>query len=119
VVITYGMGVYWATAASKLLGNRAEVLDLRTLNPLDWDAITTAVRRHNKALVLTEEPLLNSFAESLAGRIQRQCFRHLDAPVFTVGALDLPAIGLNVVLEAAMLPSAEKVRAALEELLGM
>lgn len=119
VVITYGMGVYWATAASKQLDRRVEVLDLRTLNPLDWDAVTAAVRRHSKVLVLTEEPLLNSFAESLAGRIQRHCFRDLDAPVFTVGALDLPAIGLNVALEAAMLPSADKVRAALEELLGL
>ncbi len=119
VVVTYGMGVYWATAASKMLDQRAEVLDLRTLNPLDWDAITAAVRRHNKVLVLTEEPLMNSFAESLAGRIQRHCWQHLDAPVYTLGALDLPAIGLNVALEAAMLPSAEKVRVALAELLGL
>ncbi|MBC7448179.1 MAG: tungsten formylmethanofuran dehydrogenase [Hymenobacteraceae bacterium] len=119
VVITYGMGVYWATAASKQLDSRVEVIDLRTLNPLDWNAITAAVRRHNKVMVLTEEPLLNSFAESLAGRIQRYCFRDLDAPVFTLGALDLPAIAMNVGLEAAMLPSAEKVRVALEELLGM
>ncbi len=118
VVITYGMGVYWATAASKQLDSRVEVLDLRTLNPLDWPAITAAVRRHNKALVLTEEPLMNSFAESLAGRIQRHCWQDLDAPVFTLGALDLPAIALNVALEAAMLPSVEKVRVALEELLG-
>ncbi len=119
VVITYGMGVYWATAASKALNNRVEVLDLRTLNPLDWNAVQAAVRRHNKVLVLTEEPLLNSFAESLAGRIQRACWADLDAPVHTLGALDLPAIGLNVVLEAAMLPSAEKVKAALEALLVM
>jgi 2-oxoisovalerate dehydrogenase E1 component len=117
VVITYGMGVYWATAASKQLGSRVEVLDLRTLNPLDWDAITAAVGRHGKALVLTEEPLMNSFAESLAGRIQRQCWQQLDGPVFTLGALDLPAIALNVGLEAAMLPSVEKVKAALVELL--
>ena len=118
VVITYGMGVHWARAASRAFAGQVEVLDLRTLNPLDWDAVLAAVRRHGKALVLTEEPLLNSFAESLAGRIQRHCFRQLDAPVFTLGAANLPAIPLNVELEKQMLPSAAKVSVALGELLG-
>jgi 2-oxoisovalerate dehydrogenase E1 component len=118
VVITYGMGVHWARAASRDYPGRVEVLDLRTLNPLDWDAVQAAVRRHGKALVLTEEPLLNSFAESLAGRIQRHCFRQLDAPVFTLGAANLPAIALNVELEKQMLPNAAKVAVALGELLG-
>ena len=118
VVITYGMGVHWARAASRDYPGRVEVLDLRTLNPLDWDAVQAAVRRHGKALVLTEEPLLNSFAESLAGRIQRHCFRQLDAPVFTLGAANLPAIALNAELEKQMLPSAAKVAVALGELLG-
>jgi len=118
VVITYGMGVHWAKAASRELNGRVEILDLRTLNPLDWEAVQAAVRRHGKALVLTEEPLLNSFAESLAGRIQRHCFRQLDAPVFTLGAASLPAIALNAELEKQMLPSAAKVAAALTELLA-
>jgi 2-oxoisovalerate dehydrogenase E1 component len=118
VVITYGMGVHWAKTASRDYPGRVEILDLRTLNPLDWEAVQAAVRRHGKALVLTEEPLLNSFAESLAGRIQRHCFRQLDAPVFTLGAANLPAIALNVELEKQMLPSAAKVAAALGELLG-
>ncbi len=118
VVITYGMGVHWAKSASRDYPGRVEILDLRTLNPLDWEAVQAAVRRHGKALVLTEEPLLNSFAESLAGRIQRHCFRQLDAPVFTLGAANLPAIALNVELEKQMLPSAAKVAAALGELLG-
>jgi 2-oxoisovalerate dehydrogenase E1 component len=95
-----------------------EVLDLRTLNPLDFDAVQASVCRHGKALVLTEEPLLNSFAESLAGRIQRACFRQLDAPVFTLGAANLPAIALNVDLERQMLPNPDKVAAALTELLA-
>ncbi|MGI4835040.1 MAG: thiamine pyrophosphate-dependent enzyme [Janthinobacterium lividum] len=118
VVITYGMGVHWAKAASRDFPGQVEVLDLRTLNPLDWEAVLAAVRRHGKALVLTEEPLLNSFAESLAGRIQRHCFQALDAPVFTLGAANLPAIPLNVELERQMLPSAAKVATALGELLG-
>ncbi|WP_426492077.1 alpha-ketoacid dehydrogenase subunit alpha/beta [Hymenobacter sp. 102] len=118
VVITYGMGVYWAKTASRQLPGQVEILDLRTLNPLDWEAVQAAVRRHGKALVLTEEPLLNSFAESLAGRIQRHCFRQLDAPVFTLGAANLPAIALNVELEKQMLPNPDKVLAALQELLS-
>ncbi|MBD2716667.1 hypothetical protein KBK19_16605 [Microvirga sp. STR05] len=118
VVVTYGMGVYWAKTASRQFPGQVEILDLRTLNPLDYEAVEAAVRRHGKALVLTEEPLMNSFAESLAGRIQRTCFRQLDAPVFTLGAANLPAIALNVELERQMLPNPDKVAAALNELLG-
>ena len=117
-VITYGMGVYWAKTASRQFSGQVEILDLRTLNPLDFDAVQAAVRRHGKALVLTEEPLMNSFAESLAGRIQRTCFQQLDAPVFTLGAANLPAIALNVDLERQMLPNPDKVATALTELLA-
>jgi 2-oxoisovalerate dehydrogenase E1 component len=118
VVVTYGMGVYWARAASRNHPGLVEILDLRTLNPLDWDGVQAAVRRHGKVLVLTEEPLLNSFAESLAGRIQTHCFMDLDAPVRTLGAANLPAIALNVELEKQMLPSAAKVAVALADLLA-
>jgi 2-oxoisovalerate dehydrogenase E1 component len=118
LVVTYGMGVHWAKAASRDFPGQVEILDLRTLNPLDFEAVQAATRRHGKVLVLTEEPLMNSFAESLAGRIQRHCFEVLDAPVFTLGAANLPAIALNVELEKMMLPSAAKVAVALDELLG-
>jgi 2-oxoisovalerate dehydrogenase E1 component len=117
VVITYGMGVYWAMEASKSFEGRVEILDLRTLNPIDWDGIISSVKKHNRAFVLTEEPLMNSFAESLAGRISKECFEILDAPVQTLGAANLPAIPLNVELEKQMLPSAEKVKKVLKELL--
>lgn len=117
VIITYGMGVYWAKEASKRFPGRVEVMDLRSLNPLDWDAIVSSVRKHNRAFVLTEEPLVNSFAESLAGRISKECFSELDAPVWTLGAANLPAVPLNVDLEHKMLPNAEKVGAALADLL--
>jgi len=66
---------------------------------------------------LTEEPLLNSFAESIAGRIQKECFKYLDAPVWTLGSVDVPAVPLNIELEKMMLPGPEKVRHALEALL--
>ena len=117
LVVTYGMGVHWAKAASRDFPGQLEILDLRTLSPLDFEAVEAATRRHGKVLVLTEEPLLNSFAESLAGRIQQHCFQVLDAPVMTLGAANLPAIALNVELEKQMLPSAAKVAVALGELL--
>ena len=118
VVITYGMGVYWAKEASKSFSGRIEIVDLRTLNPIDWELISTSVRKHNRAFILTEEPLLNSFAESLAGRIQKEFFKDLDAPVWTFGAVDVPAVPLNVGLEKMMLPNAEKVRVEIEVLLN-
>ena len=118
VIITYGMGVYWAQQASLEFKDRIEIIDLRTLNPIDWQAIADAVTKHGRAFVLTEEPLLNSFAESLAGRISKECFSHLDAPVWTLGASNLPAVPLNRDLEKMMLPSAEKVAIVLRELLS-
>ncbi len=117
VIITYGMGVYWAREAALYYKDQIEIIDLRTLNPIDWSCITDAVKRHGKAFVLTEEPLLNSFAESLAGRISKECFQWLDAPVWMLGAFDLPAIPLNVELEKMMMPSAEKVKSEIELLL--
>jgi 2-oxoisovalerate dehydrogenase E1 component len=118
VIITYGMGVYWAKEASKKYKGRIEIMDLRSLCPLDWEAIVRSARKHSRVFILTEEPLLNSFAESLAGRISKECFRDLDAPVWTLGSADLPAVPLNIDLEKMMLPNAEKVREALGELLA-
>ena len=118
VIITYGMGVYWAKEASKNFEGRVEIMDLRTLNPIDWDAIVSSVKKHSRAFILTEEPLMNSFAESLAGRISKECFTSLDAPVWTLGAVNLPAVPLNVDLEKMMLPNADKVSKALGELLA-
>jgi len=118
VIITYGMGVYWALEASRAFAGRVAIMDLRTLNPLDWDAIESAVQQHGRAFVLTEEPLLNSFAESLAGRINRHCFTALDAPVWTLGAANLPAVPLNAALERMMLPNADKVAREIGNLLA-
>jgi 2-oxoisovalerate dehydrogenase E1 component len=116
-VITYGMGVYWAMTAAKKLPGQVEILDLRTLNPCDNEAIYAQARKHGKVLVLTEETLRNSFAEAIAGRISRDCFTSLDAPVQTLGSANLPAIPLNMGLEAEMLPNADKVYDALVQLL--
>ncbi|MEM6768116.1 MAG: thiamine pyrophosphate-dependent enzyme [Bacteroidota bacterium] len=115
-IITYGMGVHWALEASKAMNEKVEIVDLRTLYPLDEDTVFQSVRKTGKCLVVTEEPSNNSFARSLAGLIQEKCFRHLDAPVMTIGAENLPAIPLNSTLEQTMIPSATKVQTKIEEL---
>jgi 2-oxoisovalerate dehydrogenase E1 component len=117
VIITYGMGVHWAFGAASQFAGKVEILDLRTLNPLDWEAIGLQVERHNKVLVLTEEPVLNSFAESLAGRISAEFFEILDAPVKILGSANVPAMPMNKALEAEVLPNPEKVGAVIQELL--
>lgn len=116
-IVTYGMGVYWAKAAAAKFPGRVEIIDLRTLFPLDEDLVFSSVRRLGKCLVLTEEQLNNSFAESLAARISKACFRWLDAPVYTLGAMDLPAVPMNMGLEKEMLPTAEKVTDCVREIL--
>ncbi len=118
VVITYGMGVYWAKAAAKKFANRIEILDLRTLMPLDENAIMQAVKKHNRCLVVTEEPVNNSFAQSIAGMIAEKCFENLDAPVKVIGSENLPAIPLNSILEFTMIPNADKVELAISAVLS-
>jgi 2-oxoisovalerate dehydrogenase E1 component len=117
VVITYGMGVYWAKAAAINFRQQIEVVDLRTLFPLDEAFVFERVKLHGKCLVLTEEQQNNSFAEALAGRISKHCFQSLDAAVEVLGALNLPAVPMNIGLEKAMLPDATKVAVVIERLL--
>lgn len=117
-IVTYGMGVYWSKTAAKEYPGQIEIIDLRTLNPLDENLIFTSVNKHGKCLVVTEEQQTNSFAEALAARISKACFKKLDAPVEVIGALDLPAVPMNIILEKEMLPNAEKVAEKIGELLG-
>lgn len=117
-VITYGMGVHWALNASADMKNQVEIIDLRTLYPLDEEAIFRSVKKAKKCLVVTEEPTNNSFARSLAGLIQENCFQQLDAPVMVIGSENMPAIPLNSTLEFTMIPNVDKVRLKMEELLG-
>lgn len=117
-VITYGMGVYWAKQASKNYAGKIEIIDLRTLVPFDEELVYETVKKHGKCLVVTEEPVVSTFAQSLAGSIQNNCFEYLDGPVRVIGSENMPAIPLNSTLEAAMLPNAEKVGKAIEALLN-
>lgn len=118
LVVTYGMGVHWALNAATDFPNRISILDLRSLHPLDTDAIYAQSRRHGRILVVTEEPVHNTFAQSVAARIQEHCFESLDAPVRTIGAENMPAVPLNETLEKTMILSAEKVARAMEGVLS-
>ncbi|MCW3076867.1 MAG: pyruvate/2-oxoglutarate dehydrogenase complex, dehydrogenase component beta subunit [Bacteroidetes bacterium] len=117
-VVTYGMGVYWAKAAAKNFEGQVEIIDLRTLAPLDEEAIFKSAKKHGRVLVVTEEPVHNGFAQSIAARISENCFKFLDAPVRVIGSENMPAIPLNSTLEKAMLPNAEKVEKAIADLLS-
>lgn len=117
-IITYGMGVYWAKAAAKKFEGKIEIIDLRTIAPIDEDAIFNSARNHGKIMILTEEPVNNGFSQSIAARISEHCFEYLDAPIKVIGSENLPAIPLNSILEKTMLPNAQKVEIAIEKLLN-
>ena len=118
ITATYGMGVYWAKAAAKNFPDQVEIVDLRTIHPLDEETVFAAVKKCNRCLVLTEEPPTNSFAAALSGRISEACFTSLDAPVMTMGSERMPAIPLNSTLEQTMLPNAEKTAEKIQILLN-
>jgi 2-oxoisovalerate dehydrogenase E1 component len=112
------MGVYWAKEAVKKFGGKVEIIDLRTLFPLDEELVFATVQRHGKCLIVTEEQQNNSFAEALAGRISKACFKFLDAPVEVLGALNLPAVPMNIGLEKQMLPNAATLAERIGQLLN-
>ena len=116
-IITYGRGVYWALEASANFPGAIEIIDLRTLVPLDFETVASSIKRTNRCLVLTEEPVANSFAQALSGRIAKECFEDLDAAPQVIGSVELPAIPLNESMEQEVLPNAEKVSDALGTLL--
>ena len=117
-VVTYGRGVHWALAASRAWPGRIEIVDLRSIVPLDRETVLASVRRCHRCLVLTEEPPTGSFAQAVAGMISEGAFESLDAPVRCIGSMEVPAIPLNEGLEAAVLPNADKVAKAMEALLS-
>ena len=116
-VVTYGRGVHWSMEAASDFPGRVEILDLRTIQPVDYDAIESSIRKTNLCVIVTEEPVAHSFAQALSGHIANRCFQDLDAAPIVVGSMDLPAIPLNEHLEAAVLPNAKEVKQALARLL--
>ena len=118
LIVTYGMGVYWSKNAAKNFPGQVEIIDLRTLVPLDEEMIYTSAKRHGKIIIVTEEPIRNGFAQSIASIVSQNCFEYLDAPVKIIGSGNTPAIPLNSILEQTLLPNSEKVSNAISDLLA-
>ncbi|RYY53233.1 MAG: dehydrogenase, partial [Chitinophagaceae bacterium] len=98
-VITYGSGVHWATDYAALHpGISLDILDLRTLLPLDYDAIRASVERTGKVIVLHEDSLTGGIGGEIAAWIAEHCFDQLDAPVMRCASLDTP-IPFSIELE--------------------
>ncbi|MBK9981472.1 MAG: tungsten formylmethanofuran dehydrogenase [Saprospiraceae bacterium] len=116
-VVTYGMGVHWALHASKSFDDQVTIIDLRSLVPWDENLVYDTVRKHGRCLVVTEDTISNSFAQSIAARIQENCWTSLDAPVRTIGSKDMPAVPLNEVLEKEMILSVDEVTTSIRDLL--
>lgn len=113
-IITYGMGVHWAMKVVEEEGIDAEIIDLRTLSPLDYDSIRTTVEKTNKALVLHEDTLFGGLGGEIAAYIAEHLFEHLDAPVIRVASLDTP-IPFAIPLEQIFQP-VERLREQLKKL---
>ena len=120
-VITYGAVVPRALQAAQKLereqGVSVELIDLRTLNPFDWETVAASVSKTNRVLVAHEDTLSWGYGAEIAARIADELFDRLDAPVRRVGALDT-WVGYHPKLEAAILPQTEKLAAEMERLLA-
>lgn len=114
-IITYGMGVHWAKDAVDKMGISADVLDLRTLVPLDWDSIFKSVKKCGRVLVLHEDTLFGGIGGEIAAGINEHCFEYLDAPVKRLASLDTP-IPFDKGLENNFLPQ-DKLKGVIEGLL--
>ena len=116
-IITYGAGVYWAKEAlTKFPETSAEIIDLRTLLPLDTESIYTAVKKTGKVIVLHEDCMMGGIGGELAALISENCFEYLDAPVVRVASLDTP-VPFAVALEEQFLPK-ERLISAISKLLN-
>lgn len=110
-LITYGQNVYHCLEAARLMeqqGHSVEVLDLRSLVPLDDEAIVESVRKTNRALVVNEAPRTCGFAGEIVARINEMCFEHLDAPALRLTRMDTPVPWAKT-LETYVLPSVEQI----------
>lgn len=102
-IITYGMGVHWATKLAEEQEWDLDIVDLRTLLPIDWEAIDESVQRTNRVLILHEDTLTGGIGGDIAAYIAENLYEHLDAPVMRVGSLDTP-VPFSEVLEKQFLP---------------
>lgn len=118
-IITYGNTVHFSLEAAEVLakeGFSVEVLDLRSLNPLDYDSIVATVKKTHRALVVHEDKVFGGFGGELVGVINERAFEYLDAPVRRVGSTFTP-VGFNRILERAVLPDMNRILTAARELI--
>jgi len=115
-IITYGMGVHWAVDVQKETSLDIEIIDLRTLVPLDVDTILTSVKKTGKALVLHEDTLTAGMGGEISALINEHAFEYLDAPVVRVASWDTP-VPFAVPLEKGFLPKG-RLKVAVERLVG-
>ena len=114
-IITYGAGVHWALETLKSENINADLIDLRTLMPLDTETIFQSVKKTGKAIILQEDSLFGGIASDISAFIMENCFQYLDAPVRRVASLETP-IPFAPTLESIYL-SKRKFKNALRELL--
>ncbi|SNR45141.1 2-oxoisovalerate dehydrogenase E1 component [Maribacter sedimenticola] len=116
-IVTYGAGVHWALETLDTLGiDSADVLDLRTLQPLDIDAVYSSVRKTGKLIILQEDSLFGGIASDISALVMEHCFEYLDGPIKRVGSLETP-IPFNSALEAQYLPK-DRFAVILQELIA-
>lgn len=116
-IITYGMGVHWAQRLCDEKGISADILDLRTLLPLDYDAIAATIKKTNRALILHEDTLTGGIGGEISAYIAEHLFEHLDAPVARVAGLDTP-IPFSPTIEREVFMPTNRLRQSLERLLS-
>ena len=118
-LVTYSRMVHVALAAAETLsqvGIEIEVIDLRTLNPLDMDTVIASVERNGRAMVVSEGPLTAGVAAELAARISEECFDYLQDPVIRVAGEDIP-IPVSPELESASIPTSALIVATVQRML--
>ncbi|HNA94132.1 MAG TPA: transketolase C-terminal domain-containing protein, partial [Saprospiraceae bacterium] len=115
-IITYGMGVHWALHTAEEMGVDVEIIDLRTLLPIDFDTIADSVIKTNRVIILHEDTMFGGIGGEISAWINENLFKHLDAPVMRCASLDTP-VPFAIELEKMFLPT-ERFKEKLQELLN-
>jgi 2-oxoisovalerate dehydrogenase E1 component beta subunit len=119
-IVTYGLTLHYSLQAAEVLaaeGVEVEVVDLRTVSPIDRETVLASVRKTSRALVVHEDNLSLGVGAEVSAIIAEHAFDSLDAPVMRVAGPDIPAMPFAPTLEAAYMPTADKIEAALRRLL--
>ena len=118
-VVSYGLTLHYCLEAANLVateGIDAEVVDLRTLTPLDWDTVLTSVKKTGKLLIAHEDNITGGIGAEIAALAADEAFEYLDGPVQRVCGPDIPTMPFAQTLEDAYVPDTEKIAAALRKL---